>query len=93
MTPAQRRHVLWQPIALWVALMLLLGATVAYAYLPHAPAKTAAGLAIAAAKALLIALFFMQLRKATWLVRLAALTGVTWVSFLYVITFADYLTR
>ena len=49
--------------------------------------------AIAIAKALLIALLFMQLRNAAWLVRLAAMAGVIWVSFLYLIAFANYLTR
>jgi len=93
MTPEQRAQVLWQPLRIWAALLLLLGATIGYAYLPGAPWKLAASLTIAAAKAGLIALLFMQLRKAAWIVRLAALSGLVYVSFLYVIAFADYLTR
>ena len=42
---------------------------------------------------MLIAIFFMQLRTASWLVRLAAMARVIWASFLYVIAFADYLTH
>lgn len=93
MTPEQRAHVLWKPLKLWAGLMLLLAATLGYAYVPHAPAKLEVSLAIAAAKAGLIALFFMQLRQASWLVRLAAMAGLTWLSFLYIIAFADYFTR
>lgn len=93
MTREQRAHVIWKPLALWAALLVLVALTFGYAYLPHAPAKPVASLAIAATKALLIATFFMQLREAAWLVRLAALAGLVWVSFMYLITFADYLTR
>jgi len=93
MTPEQRAHVVIAPFKVWAALLLLLGVTVGYAYWPRAPLKTEVSIAIAIAKALLIAILFMQLRRATWLVRLAAIAGVTWVSFLYLIAFSDYLTR
>lgn len=93
MTREQRAHVIWKPLGLWAALLVLVATTFGYAYLPHAPAKPAIALGIAATKALLIALFFMQLREAAWLVRLAAVAGLVWVSFMYLITFADYLTR
>lgn len=93
MTREQRSHVLIRPLKVWAALLVLLGLTLGYAYLPHAPAKLPVSLAIAATKALLIAAFFMQLREAAGLVRMAALAGVVWASFLYIITFAEYLTR
>ena len=93
MTREQRAHVILVPLKVWAALLMLLGLTFGYAYLPHGPFKAEASIAIAIAKALLIAFFFMQLREAAWLVRLAALAGVVWASFLYLIAFADYLTR
>lgn len=93
MTREQRAHVVIAPLKVWAALLALLGLTLGYAYWPDAPLKAEASIAIAIAKALLIALLFMQLRRADWLVRLAAIAGVTWVSFLYVIAFSDYLTR
>jgi len=93
MTREQRAHVILAPLKVWAGLLVLLGLTFGYAYLPHGPIKAEASLGIAAAKALLIAIFFMQLRKAAWLVRLAAMAGVVWVSFLYMIALADYLTR
>ena len=93
MTPDQRAHVILGPLRIWAALLLLLGATVIYAYLPGAPFKLEGGLMIAAAKALLIAMLFMQLRRAAWLIRLAALAGLVWASFLFMFAFSDYLTR
>ena len=93
MTREQAREVVWAPLAVWAGLMALLALTLAYAYLPGLPLKTEAALAIGAAKALLIAVFFMQLRHAAALVRIAAGTGLAWLSLLYLFTFADYLTR
>ena len=93
MTREQRAHVILAPLKVWAALTLLLCMTFAYAYLPHAPAKLWMSLAIAAAKALLIAAFFMQVRQAAGLVRMAALAGIIWASFLYIIASSDYLTR
>lgn len=93
MTRDERREVIWAPLGIWAGLMTLLALTVIYAYLPGAPLKTEVALAIGLAKALLIALFFMQLRKAAGLVRLAAAVGLTWGSLLYIFTFSDLLTR
>lgn len=87
------RQLLMTPLLTWAALMALLLATVSYALVPHAPLKPWVALSISAAKASLIALFFMRLVKATPLVRLAGLAGVFWLSFLFLFAFADYLTR
>ena len=93
MTREQRNHVLIAPLKIFAGLMALLTLTIVYAFLPGMPLKTEAGLAIALAKALLIAILFMQLKGATGIVRLAAISGAIWASFLFVLTFADLLTR
>lgn len=93
MTPEQRTRVVLAPLKVWAALLVLLALTVGYAYIPGAALKLEVSLAIAAAKVLLIATLFMQLKQATGLVRMAAIAGIVWVSFLYIIAFADYLTR
>jgi len=93
MTRECRRFVILAPIASWAGLMVLLTLTVLYAYWPGAPIKPEIGLSIGIAKALLIALFFMQLRKSAGLVKLASLAGLIWASFLFMLTFADLLTR
>lgn len=93
MTREERRRIVWGPLGLWGVLMLLLGATLAYAYLPGGPGKLGVSLSIGVMKALVIALFFMQLSRAPGLVRMAALFGVIWATFLYLFAFSDYLTR
>ena len=87
------RHIVLAPLLVWAALILLLGLSLAYAYWPHGPVKFGAGLAIATAKAGLIAAVFMQLRKAGALVQLAAASGLAWLTLLFLFSFADFLTR
>ena len=89
----ERREIVLIPMLVWTGLMILLGATLGYAYLPNAPGKIVSGLIVAAAKAGLIAWIFMQLRKASAIVRLAALAGLAWLSLLFVFSFSDFLTR
>lgn len=93
MTREQRAQVILAPLKIWAALLALLALTFGYAFWPHAPFKPVVSITIAVTKALLVAVFFMQLRKAAWLVRLAAIAGLIWLSFLYIIAFSDYLTR
>jgi cytochrome c oxidase subunit 4 len=50
-------------------------------------------LAIAAAKATLIVLFFMHVRYSSPLVRLFAMSGFVWLAILFVFVAADVLTR
>ena len=87
------REIVLIPVLVWAALMVLLGATLGYAYLPHAPGKIVSGLVVAAAKAGLIGIVFMQLGKASAIVRLAAVAGLAWLSLLFLFSFADFLTR
>lgn len=88
-----RRDVILAPLAIWAGLMCLLTLTALYAYWPDAPVKPEVSLSIGIAKALLIALFFMELRKSAGLVRLASMAGLIWCSFLFLLSFADILTR
>jgi len=87
------RHIVFVPVLVWIGLMVLLGLSLAYAYWPAGLAKFAVGLAIAAAKAALIGAIFMQLRKASAIVQLAAASGVAWLSLLFLFSFAEFLTR
>ena len=93
MTRDQRRRIVLAPLVIWAALLALLLATALYAYLPGAPDKLGVSLSIGVIKAVLIGVLFMQLWKAPALVRLAAIAGLVWASFLYLFAFADYLTR
>ena len=77
----------------WIALMLFLALTCASSYFPMGEWNTAANMAISCAKALLIAVFFMHLRDAGALLRIAALTGVVWLAILFGLSWSDYATR
>ncbi|RAI58016.1 cytochrome C oxidase subunit IV family protein [Roseicella frigidaeris] len=80
-------------LAVWAALLALLGATLALAYVPLGRFGLVVALGIAAAKALLVVLLFMHLRKPDPLLRLTAFASLVFVAFLLTLTFADVLTR
>jgi cytochrome c oxidase subunit 4 len=85
---------LWRmPLIIWAALLLLLAATVGSAFVPLGPFNAIINIGIAAAKTGLVLLFFMKLRSSSELLRLAALAGVFWLSFMFMLTASDYLTR
>ena len=85
---------LWRRNGLiWVALMLLLLLTLALAYVPMGTISPATGIGIAAIKAALVVLLFMELNDATPLIRLAALSGVVFLSAFFLLTLADVLSR
>jgi cytochrome c oxidase subunit 4 len=77
----------------WVALMALLVATFVLAHFRLGPWNPVAALAIAAAKVVLVALFFMHLRRSSALVVLFALAGLFALAILFGLSGADYATR
>jgi cytochrome c oxidase subunit IV len=81
------------PAATWLALLILLAATVASAYVPLGTFNLVINLVIAGLKAALVALFFMHLARSNALLRLAACAGLLWLAFMFALTFSDYLSR
>jgi cytochrome c oxidase subunit IV len=77
----------------WLALLGLLGATFALAHVRLGGFNAAASLAIAALKAVLVALVFMHLRRASALVVLFAVVALAFMAILFGLSGADYLTR
>ena len=77
----------------WAALVLLLALTTGAAFLPLGRLNLFVALAIAVAKALLVLLFFMELKRSSGLVRAFAFAGFFWLLILLTLTSADYLTR
>ena len=75
------------------ALMVLLVATVGVSFLPLGKFGIVVAMAIAAAKVMLIAFFFMHLRYASRLTMLVAGAGLFWLTILFFFTFSDYLAR
>ncbi len=79
--------------AVFAALMALTALTVWAAFQPLGVWNTPVALAIAVAKALLVALVFMHLRSSPRLTLLVAAASLLWLAFLILITVSDYLTR
>jgi cytochrome c oxidase subunit IV len=77
----------------WLALMALLALTTASSYIPMGAWNSVANMGISCAKALLIALFFMHLRGAGALLRIAAITGLVWLALLFGLSWSDFGTR
>lgn len=88
-----RRGTLLGPLKIWAALILLGAVNLLYALGPGLPLKPLAALAIVAMQASMVLGGFMQLGKASPLVRMTALTAVVWLSFLFLMSFADLWTR
>jgi cytochrome c oxidase subunit IV len=86
-------HIWLRPTAVWVALVLLGLASLGSAYLPLGAFNAPLKLAIAAVMLILLWLFLMDLIGAGALLRLIAVAGVLWLSFMFALTFTDYLSR
>ena len=85
---------LWRRnLLIWAALLVLLGMTCIAAYIPLGTLNVVVGLSIAAIKASLVALLFMNLKRSDALIRLAAAAGFFWLIVLFSLTLSDFLTR
>ena len=80
-------------LGVWVALILLLLATWGSSYEPLGVWNGIVNIAIAAIKALLVALFFMHLKGSTALIRLFAVTALFALTLLFTLSGSDYMTR
>lgn len=89
-----RRRAIWRtPLLVWLALVVLLGATAFIAYIPLGNGNAVISFGIGAAKAALIGLFFMHLKRSSGTLWLASLAGFAFLFTLLLLTFGDYLTR
>jgi cytochrome c oxidase subunit 4 len=80
-------------VMVWAALLMLLGLTVAVAYLHLGWANPVAAVGIAVIKATIIILYFMHVRYSPRLVWVFVGAGFFWLCILFALTFGDYLTR
>ena len=80
------------PILVWAVLSALLAASCASAFLPLAY-NVAINLALAAAMVMLLAMFLMNMRWSSALLRLVAVAGLFWLALMFALTFSDYLSR
>ena len=80
-------------VFVYLALMLLLAATVGATFLPLGPFHTVITVAIAIAKAILVMLFFMHLRHTRGRTLFLILGGILLLLILISLTAVDYATR
>ena len=92
MSTRQLTHALPE-IGLCAALLGLMASNVGLAYAPLGVDHLAVSLGVAVLQASVVLVFFMRLRSAGGLIRLAAVAGVLWLAVLMILTFADILTR
>jgi cytochrome c oxidase subunit 4 len=76
-----------------LALLAATAVTTAVARVDLGAFSTVVALAIATAKMLLVALFFMHIRHSTKLTKLVVLGGLLWLAILLLLTMTDFATR
>jgi len=86
-------HIWLRLIAVWIALIFLGLASLGSAYLPLNAFNTPLNLTIAGIMVILLWLFLMDLIGSDALIRLIAVAGVVWLSFMFALTFSDYFSR
>ena len=77
----------------YLALMALLALTAGSAFIEMGIFNPILNIGIAAAKTILIVLFFMHLKSGSSVVRLAAGAGFFWLLLLFGLSLSDYLSR
>lgn len=82
-----------QDFLVWIGLLVLLGSTVLVSLFPLGTGNIVIALAIATAKALLVAFFYMRLRRSPSFIALAAAAGLFWLAILFSLALTDFLTR
>jgi cytochrome c oxidase subunit 4 len=80
-------------LAVYVALLVLLGATVGAAFVNVEPFNFALTMIIAVAKAVLILLIFMHVRYSERLVWVFSSAAFLWLAILIALSLNDYFTR
>jgi cytochrome c oxidase subunit 4 len=78
---------------IFATLMVLTLVTVGVSSIDLGAFNTVVALGIAGFKALLVVLFFMHVKYATRLTKLAVVAGLYWLMILLALTLSDYLTR
>jgi cytochrome c oxidase subunit 4 len=80
-------------VAVWATLLVLTALTVFAATLELGPFNAIVALSIATIKAVLVLLFFMELRYSTALTKVAVVSAIFFLMLLVGLSLADYLTR
>ncbi|MDR3765069.1 MAG: cytochrome C oxidase subunit IV family protein [Acidobacteriota bacterium] len=79
--------------AVWITLLILTAVTVGVATLDLGPFNAVVALAIATTKALLVLLFFMELRYSSAMTKMVVVAALFFLCLLVGLTLSDYMTR
>ncbi len=77
----------------FLTLLLFLALSAGGAFVPLGGANLPFALAISGIKTAIVAIFFMELRKADTLIRLVAFVGLIWLTIFLMLALSDTLTR
>ncbi len=80
-------------VAVFVALLMLTALTTGIAFVDLGIFNPVVALAIACTKAVLVVLFFMELRHSSRITKITLGAGLFWFAILITLTLSDYLTR
>ncbi len=80
-------------VVIFVALLILTAVTTGVAYVDLGIFNPVVALAIACTKAVLVVLFFMELRHSSRITKITVGAGLFWFAILITLTLSDYLTR
>ena len=80
-------------LTVFVVLVLLSVVAISVGFSDLGPWKVAASLAVAGVQALVLTVFFMDLKQADKLTWLCAGASVFWVAIMFTFTLTDYITR
>lgn len=79
--------------AVWIALLIGTIVTVLVSLVNLGPFSAVVALTIATIKALLVVLFFMEVRYSSRMTIIVVISGVFWLGILLVLTLSDYISR
>jgi cytochrome c oxidase subunit IV len=78
---------------IWIGLLILTAVTVGVSYLELGPFNPIVALVIATCKAMMVILFFMELRHSSKITMVVVIAGLFWLGILLTLSLSDYLTR
>ena len=90
---AEKESSVREYVAVYVALLVLLGLTTGLAFVDLGRLSSTVALGIAATKALLVILSFMHVRTASRMTQVFVVAGFYWLALFFAGTLGDVLTR
>ena len=88
-----RKWIWGEPFLMWLVLLTLLVLNAGLSRVPLGYGNGIVGPSIGALQVVLIAWFYMRLKRSSGTLVLAAMAGAVWLFTMFLLTFGDYTTR